>query len=562
MINSLPRFHVKALVPSILSSAIAFTLYCLQEWLRGAMPLGTLSTQVGDQFTQYLPFAAEYRRILLGTATLSSYSWSWTVGGGTPMHGNIATYDGGLLFPMVLAMTPEDSIEIAIFFIVGLSYAVAAFTMALLVRYIHSELHTVLVVLLGVSYALSSWAVQDSSYVPMWLSGHYMLPLLALVGIRAHKGKGFLSGVLVVSYTWWANYYTAFMASLGAGVFLVFWLVTHENSWRRAMRTILTFASQGILGVLIAAPIWLPTLRQILNGIEWPGEPIIWPEWNSFLGHLLPWVVSINTSPSFAAGSFVLLLSLLAFTSRALSWRFRLTSLATMLLLGLSFAVPRTIYIWNVFDEPNGNLWRAAFVYVFIVTVIASFAAQELHNMRLQEFLIPAVIIALLIVIAKMEDSNYIMWSLGVLTIAMVFVLTSMQSRLRTQAVGGSLLVVTLLVVLVETLFSNALMLNFRDQRIFLTHASWSETAQSDLNARDLIVASHSQSDLGTQRVRFVVEGAADAKYSNRGALLSLASLGYYSSLTPGSMLRLADDLGVTKATSPRAQTLSDDPVA
>lgn len=161
------------------SAVVTFCLFILQALLRGHYPFGSSSFLIGDEYSQFLPMAAEYRRILLGTTDMSSYNWTWTVAGGVPMNGNIATYDGGFIFPFVLLLLPEAHVELALFLVTGLSYAVAAWTMMVSLRTLFRNPRW-LDLIISTSYALSSWAVQDSGYVPMWLSGSYMLPLLVL----------------------------------------------------------------------------------------------------------------------------------------------------------------------------------------------------------------------------------------------------------------------------------------------------------------------------------------------------------------------------------------------
>lgn len=552
------------LILSLMSACLVFILYCCQEALRGAQPFGERSVQIGDQFVQYVPFAAEYRRILLGISNVSSYQWSWGVGGGTPMHGNIATYDGGLLFPLVLVVTPETAIETALFVIVGLSFAVAAAAMVFLLKRVQPELNGFLTVALASGYAMCAWAVQDASYVPMWLSGYYMLPLLALVAIRATELQGFLTGVLLVGLTWWSNYYTAFMASLGAAVFLLFWIAVNNIEWRAGLKAIAYFAAQGIVGVLLAAIFWLPTLRQVMNGIEWPGDDVTWVSPLRFLGHFLPWTEALAYSPSFAVSSLTIVLCLLTLSAGQLPRRIRVVSAASLAILFFSFAFPPTLFIWNVFDTPNGNLWRAAFVVAFMSTVIASYSARILGQTHWKDWIFPVIVLMLVFAVSTIDGANRVFWSYPALSIFLVVLIAYLTARsLATETqfkVAMPLLLVT--AVSAELVVSHAWMLNHRDDNVFQPYRPWSHSALGELAARDHVVDRYVSEALNSHRVRFTADGVAAAEFSNRGLLLSLPGVAYYSTLTPGASLVLADELGVTSGNSPRVQAHSIDPVA
>lgn len=450
------------------SALVTFLLFLTQTLLRGRYPFGSKTFLIGDEYSQYLPMAAEYRRILLGTTELSSYNWTWSVAGGVPMNGNIATYDGGLLFPVVLLFTPETHIELALFIITGLSYAIAAWAMTFLLRTLFQNEPWIDLVI-SASYALSAWALQDAGYVPMWLSGFYMLPLVALAAHYTYKRERFLFGVLIVALMWWSNYYTAYMASIGAALFLVYYLVEQRASVATFVRAIGTFALQGLLGVALTAPVWLPTWKQVSAGIEQPGSTADWVGFSTFFAHFLPWTQALSRAPSFALSTFVLLLAFYSVTSSDLPKRLRVINFSTLLILFFSLAFPQTLTAWNVFDSPNGNPWRPVFTVVFFLSLLAGSTGSRLTFSRLYQYVLPLVFVAVLSAITLTTEVELqvqpVFLILSVFAAAVLCLHIGFQpKRVRFYTPTA---VVTICVVLADLLLSNVWMLDSRDAELF-----------------------------------------------------------------------------------------------
>lgn len=567
--NTLERKHPKMLrirkaleafvsYNPLLAFIVTMLSFTLQEIIRGAQPFGGASTQINDQAVQFVPFAAEYRRILLGTSELSSYAWTWAAGAGVPMHGNLATYDGGLLFPLVLVLTPENKIEFAFFLITALSYAFAAAFMALLLERLYPGMQRWLLLILAAGYGLSSWALQDGSYVQMWLSGLYMLPLMALVAVHAVQKRYFFSGTAVIALAWWSNYYTAYMASLGAGLFLFYYLAVNRRPLRDSFTSLGFFVMQGILGVLTSAFSWLPTYRQVLNGIEQEGATAMWPDLFPFLGHLLPWTQSLSLSPSFALTSSAIILACMGIASRKIPVRTRIINAATIIMLVFSFAYPVTVIVWNLFDTPNGNLWRAAFVVTFFITLVAAHGASYLEQYTWHEWLSPLAVLAVLFYLSSQPGANHHFKTLFALSVFVVLagflVFTLVHKRYPESSTAlGALFAVC---IMIDFSGSNAWMLHNRDNTLFEPYPQWTPVADSELQWRDSVYAE------GSSPVKRTMLGhgkVSDPSYSNKGFLLSTPTLSYYSSLIPNASLALADKLGVTAGRSPRNQSESTD---
>ena len=75
----------------------------------------------------------------------------------------------------------------------------------------------------------------EASYNLMWLDGLIAFPLLCLVGEWALTDRRPVLGPLVVALAWTANFYTAYMATIGAALVLLLRLLLGREDVRRKL---------------------------------------------------------------------------------------------------------------------------------------------------------------------------------------------------------------------------------------------------------------------------------------------------------------------------------------
>lgn len=224
--------------------------------------------------------------------------------------------------------------------------------------------------LLGASYALCGWTLADADYNPMWLDGLIALPLLCLVGEWAIAGRRRLPGVLIVALAWTANFYTAYMATLGAGLVLLLRLLLARPPRRQALaaagRAVLTV----VLGVGLAAPlvtvIYFGT-RHAYPGHERQFSPV---PTQDLLARLLPTTYGFG-SPALYVGITALVLALALPFHRAVPARVRAGWTALVLAVALSFQWAPTSLVWHAFATPQGSPYRQTFVLCALLVVAA-----------------------------------------------------------------------------------------------------------------------------------------------------------------------------------------------
>jgi hypothetical protein len=220
--------------------------------------------------------------------------------------------------------------------------------------------------------------VAEASYNPMWLDGLIALPLLCLVGHWALAGRRFVLGALLVALVWIANFYTAYMATLGAVLLLVTrLLVEHAPTgaplrqrlaplWRPVAR----LAGVLALGTGLAAPM----VSVVYFGTKhaYPGRVLEFSPkpWTDVLARLLPGTYNFS-SPAVYVDTVALLLALTLPFNPAVPRRLR--GGWTLLVAGVALSLQwgPTQLAWHAFSVPNGSQYRESFVLCGLLVTAA-----------------------------------------------------------------------------------------------------------------------------------------------------------------------------------------------
>ncbi|MCZ0981581.1 YfhO family protein [Streptomyces diastatochromogenes] len=209
------------------AALLTAALLCLATRLSRTYPFGPVTRNIVDLGQQYLPFHAYWRSFLLGETHGDAFL-NWNSGFGANFLGDIGTYLSSP-FDLLVVLFPADRVELALYVVTAAKITAAAAAMALLLLRLRPGPWPVAAVL-GTAYALSGWTFNYGATVPMWLDGLVAFPLLCLVGEWARTGRRPVLGPLVVALAWIANFYTAYMATIGAAVVLAVRLLTAEET--------------------------------------------------------------------------------------------------------------------------------------------------------------------------------------------------------------------------------------------------------------------------------------------------------------------------------------------
>ncbi|WP_260682579.1 YfhO family protein [Streptomyces lividans] len=352
---------------ALLAAALTVASFCAADAVARSYPFGPRTRAVNDLGNQYVPFHAHLWDLLHGRSD-GGLLVNWQSGFGSSFLPDLGTYLSSP-FALLVGVFPRDEIDLAVYVVTVLKTACAGAAMAwLLLRLRPGRWWAA--GLLGAAYALCGWSIADASYNPMWLDGLVALPLLCLVGEWALGGRRRLLGVLVVALAWIANFYTAYMATLGAGLFLLLRLWLCGLPRRRALAAAGRAAVTVALGVGLAAP--LVTVVYFGTKHAYPGRvthfaPVATED---VLARLLPTTYGFG-SPALFVGTTALLLALALPFHRAAPVRVRAGWSGLAVAVALSMQWTPTHLAWHAFATPNGSPYRQTFVLCALLVIAA-----------------------------------------------------------------------------------------------------------------------------------------------------------------------------------------------
>ncbi|MCX5198906.1 YfhO family protein [Streptomyces sp. NBC_00249] len=356
-----------SLLGSGLAALLTAVAVCSGDAVARVFPYGPRHRSVNDLGNQFVPFHAHLWDLLHGRAE-GGLLFNWQSGYGTSFLPDLGTYLSSP-FAVLVALFPREDIDLAVYVVTVLKMTAAAAAMAWLLR-TQRRGPWWAAGLLGASYALCGWSVIEASYNPMWLDGLIALPLLCLTGEWALRSRRPVAAVLVVALCWTANFYTAYMATLGAALVLLVRVVLTQDGLRERAAAVGRGAAATLLGIALAAPVLVPLFlssKQAYPGWFKQFGPV---PWSDLFARLMPATYSFGSPAVFVGTGTLLLVAALPF-HRAVPARTRRwwAGLVAAVLLSLQWAP--THLAWHVFATPNGSPYRQTFVLAGIVVMAA-----------------------------------------------------------------------------------------------------------------------------------------------------------------------------------------------
>ncbi|MER7519027.1 YfhO family protein [Streptomyces sp. NPDC126499] len=355
--------------PGPLAPALAALLtavaVCAGDAVARTFPFGPHRRSVNDLGNQFLPFHSRLWDLLHGRAD-GGLLLNWQSGWGTSFLPDLGTYLTSPFAPLV-ALFPRADLAYALYAITVLKMAAAAAAMACALPRTRPGVWWG-AGLLGAAYGLCGWALLEAVYNPMWMDGLIAFPLLCLVGVWVREGRRPLLGPLVVAACWLANFYTAYMATLGAALVL---LVSVPHG-RDLVRVLVRGAVTVLLGIGLAAPLLVPVFlgtRHAHPGVVRDFAAASGPD---LAARLMPVTYGFSTPALFVCTAVPVLAASLLFRPGPRRTEWRWPALAVAVALSLQWGP--THLVWHVFATPNGSPYRQTFVLAGVL-VLAAWAA-------------------------------------------------------------------------------------------------------------------------------------------------------------------------------------------
>lgn len=376
-------------------------------------PFGDNSFLTNDLKYQYIDFFAWFRRVLLGKANLR-YSFSQGLGMNT---WGLYSYYLASPFNLLCVLFPADKLTLFVFAITALKLGCIHISSAWFLQR-RFGLPKPAAFLLSLSFTFCSWTISNLCN-PLWIDCLILLPICAFGCYELIREQKMIRLVIAIALNVMFCWYTAYISILFLCIFVlvefVDYVAAEGFSWMLTLDRALRFAGAMMLGLLLSAWTFLPTILAMAKGgpVLTLG-PLLKTGLKSLIRGFIPgmWVNNGNT-PQFYCGVIMMLLAISLLFNRKVSAKIRIATFVVTAVLIASSVLSPLEYIWCGMRVPNGFYSRTAFLLGFFTMWAAGYALQALKNQpKLRQAYRPVVIMPLLALTAiELFANAHVIWN-------------------------------------------------------------------------------------------------------------------------------------------------------
>ncbi|MDO5568612.1 MAG: YfhO family protein [bacterium] len=356
-----------------LAFVIPLILMVIVYAISGIYPFGEKTLLTVDMQGQYVSFFSAYKNILGGVTNLF-YSFSKTLGGN--MYSLFCYY---LMSPfnLILLLFDISNFPNAIFIINILKIACAGVTSYIFFSKTFKSRDMVSLIF-AIIYSLMAYNVVYSQNI-MWLDGVILLPLVFL-GVRnlfSYKPWLFYLSLVLAIVT---NYYVGYMICIGSLLYYLYELYIDNNySFKNVKSRVLYFFKYGLLAVGSSMFVLLPSIFTLLSGkVSGSLSEFIPKQTYAFFDLVSRFFLGSfkltdleGGSPNLFVSLLVIGLVILYFFNKKITKKDKVITVSLISVFILSFLLYPLDIIWHAFQHPAGFPARYAFIFDFIILIIA-----------------------------------------------------------------------------------------------------------------------------------------------------------------------------------------------
>lgn len=400
----------------VLSALGAFAVLMLTFIQNGVVPFGELSLLRNDGVYQYVPILQEFVNRIKGG---ESFLYSWNSGLGGNFYATACYY---LINPFNLAalLFPDGKITEAYETVIILSTMAIAASAAWYIQNRFKK-HDLSVIIFSLVYTFCGFYIL-SFYNTMWLMPLVFLPLVAR-GIEklVNGGKPWLY-LVSLALSILCNFYLSYMICLFSVLYFfvcVFSQTVHQRdeAHESLFRVLLKFGGASLAAGGLCAFSLLPVASALgasymKNVFNFDGDYFF-----NFLellrGHIITETTLVqglaqDSVPTVALGSLALLLAPLYLFIKKIPKNERIAHIALVLILWASLDIPILYNIWHGMSAPAGLPYRFAFIYCFVITVLAYQVYLHFKDLPRAVIIVPSVISAAMLIYERFKISDVI----------------------------------------------------------------------------------------------------------------------------------------------------------
>ena len=346
-------------------------------------PFGDRQPLVTDFWHQYYPF---FQLVAEKLKNGDSLLYSFRTGIGTNFLSLIAYYAASPLNLISIFLT-QESLRDGVTVILLLKFSFAGFFMAKCLKYMF-KVNDLSITMFGVMYALCSY-MMGYYWNIIWIDTVALLPLVMMgLTMLVREGKYRLY-VIALALALFTNYYIAYFICIFT-VIAFFLLCLYENlDFKKFLKRFGLITGGSLLGAGLSSWILLPTvfalqLTYSANN-EFPKTIKFYEAWRDIVSNMLAYTEPSTKEglPNLYCGLLPVLLLGAFLIAKKIRIREKISAVLLLAFLIVSCNMNYLNFIWHGFHFTNMIPYRFAFLFSFVMLVMAFRAYQVLLEEKL-----------------------------------------------------------------------------------------------------------------------------------------------------------------------------------
>ena len=380
-------------------------------------PFGENSVLVLDLNGQYVSFFEALRSLILNGGSLA-YSWERALGG--EFMGIYAYYLASPL-SILVALFPKRMITEALLLMLLTKCGLCGLSMAfyLEMQYPSKRVNTVI---FATMYALTAFAVVQA-HNTMWIDELVLLPILTLGIDRLISHRQYALYTASIAMSMLVNFYIGYMMCIYT-LFYFFYSYFFNNfdnrnnvygEKRHFLRSLLRMGALTVIGLAIAAVVWLPTYYSLTFGKTTFSDPSYafsqQFDFLDFFVKLFPGsydTVRPSGLPFVYCGTLTLLLLPIYFISPKIRPREKMIGGLGVAFFLLCFNGSTIDLVWHGFQRPNWLNYRYSFMFCFLIILFAYRAFDTIDRVDFKWPVLTAGILGVILMVIQKLDYSFV----------------------------------------------------------------------------------------------------------------------------------------------------------
>ena len=361
----------------------------------GIYPFGSNQITIIDMYHQYVPFLSELQYKLQHGGSLL-YSWH---GAGGFNFWTLMAYYGASPLNLLLGLFPAGLVVEGVTFILMLKVGFSSMFQYLYLKRTYPRTAAMPLssrtadnlgaVAFGTMYALSAYFL-GYFWCIMWIDVMALLPL-CMLGLRrlVEDGRPVIYCVSLALIIF-CNYYIAIMMCI---FIIIYYLVIYfekprDGGFKDFVAKTAYVALSSVIGAAMSCAMFLPTWRNMKNAYYFKDDiPEDWSFYHdplAVINQLLPnaHICVREGLPNIYCGLFVVIMLVLFFVSRTITFRVKLVNGLFLAVMFFSLNVNIFDFFWHGMHFPNELPFRYSFAISFVLCSLGYQAYLRLGQVR------------------------------------------------------------------------------------------------------------------------------------------------------------------------------------